>query len=838
MVKGVELKRPTRLLATGFYFRGNLGDELYPLILERIFGSANIECRCTDTLVAIPSDTDAILVGGGDVVNPWFMDKVAALIAAFVGPVYLVSAGIPYGKADLRYLLMFDHVFLRTEADCKMARSVLGHGAVTRCRDMAWALMPPPLPPPPPPPRRGRRVALTLAQPYFAKNACAEALKLEVVALVTALAKQSEVVMLLPFNTHRPNHAECDLYINQEVCERAGLPNVVCIEEDQGIASPEAMLELFGRLDLLVAMRLHSVIFAMMQRVPFVCMYTTRKVANLLKDAGAEHRGYKLPVDERSRPTSLDSARVLRMIGELAEQPAPALAPDIDWQLVADMACERKCRPDRVRGRTALLASLDQVVARCRALTTNYTGMSEQQFEAWLMGKACITRIIDEQAVSLLEACRLVCYAATDSTTSPCLWGLRENCQREGFCLRDALAYIHHDHVTKTLEAMRSSSHHCANSASCSRPAPRHVVDLTRQDLHEFAGTHRAGWPYVVKGLLTFDAAAAASASGEAHVVVDTYVDRTFHWGHDALLLEGNIPYARPWMGFVHHTFTTDHGPYNCTALFAKPAFLKSLPSCRCLIAMSQYLADDLRCALDAAGFPRVGVEVLLHPTEPVDGKFSMQRLLSNPRPKLVQVGSWLRSSYALYKMPQPEHSDIRLQKCILKTKESTNYLKPPAVEAALQRMLEESLAVRDKNFPKAYNFYVRELIEHLREEEQSVQLLERLSNDDYDGLLTENVVFLRLIDCSACNTIIETIVRAGVIICNRHPAAAEYLEPNAATDGPYPGFYDTLEEAAAIAGSTQRLAACHAYISRLDTSRLSMHAFLSGFEAILDRHL
>lgn len=111
------------------------------------------------------------------------------------------------------------------------------------------------------------------------------------------------------------------------------------------------------------------------------------------------------------------------------------------------------------------------------------------------------------------------------------------------------------------------------------------------------------------------------------------------------------------------------------------------------------------------------------------------------------------------------------------------------------------------------------------------MQLLERLTNEEYDRLLAENVSFLRLVDCSECNTIIETIARSGVIICNRHPAAEEYLGAD------YPGFYDTLSEAAHMAASLDTIRACHQHTSTMDKSCIAIHTFLEGFAAILHKY-
>ncbi|WIA10882.1 hypothetical protein OEZ85_011048 [Tetradesmus obliquus] len=814
-----------------FKLLGNLGDELYPMVLRRVFG-ANLECHCTDDLESVPAGIDAIIVGGGDVVNPWFMDKVARLISTFTGPVYLLSVGIPYGGSDLRYLRMFDHVFVRTAADLRVASSVLPASDVTYYRDMAWSLPRAPRTSAPHHRAGAPRVALALAQPYFANNAFAEAMKLELVQLVTCLAQTSTVVMLLPFNTRLAARDECDIYINQEICQRVGLGNVVSVE-DESIKDPEAMLSLFGTLDLLVAMRLHSIIFALMQRLPFVCMYTTQKVCNVLQDFGAAKYGIRLPVDGNFRPVAIDSHAVLGLARARLDEAATSgewqepAAPAIEWQCVADMVSARKRKA--VLCSAPVMKSFEQVAGRCKQLVLGYTGMSDATYGAWLSGRLSTSQAVDEQATSLLEVCRLICYALTESTSSPCLWGLHENCRKPDFRLRDALRYIYDDCVAKSVTAQVVSS---SSSSVAAAPIIRHFVQLTSQDLHEFADAHRAGWPYVVGGLMAFDAHSNFRAPA---LLVDTYVDRTFHWGHDALLQEGTIPYTAPWIGFVHHTFTPDHGPYNCNTLFSKPSFIKSLECCKCLIALSQYLADGLRAALGRAGFEHVGVEVLLHPTEPVPEEqcFTMEKLLSNPSPKLVQIGSWMRSAYAMYKLPCTHgEGDITLQRCILKGKECTSYMKPRCVDDALQYMLDESRVIKDKNFPKAYNYYVREMIEHIREQEQSVQLIERLSNDDYDKLLAQNVAFLRLIDCSACNTIIEAIVRSGVVLCNRHPAAEEYLGPS------YPGFYDTLSEAAKMSSSVERLAACHAYMKGLDKARLGMQVFLGGFQAILDRYI
>jgi hypothetical protein len=215
--------RARRYLALGFYDRGNLGDEMFVEVFARNL-TGDITFVCSDDCKSIPPGTDAIIVGGGDIVKPHFMDTVRRRIrdARFCGPMYLLSVGIPYTDATtLAYLRDYDHVFVRSAADYRLACSVLPPHDVTLFRDAAWSLPRTPRIAPTTPPAAAPRVAVTLAQPYFYNNPNAEALKDAVQQLVTRLAQRSSVVYLVAFNTHAAAQHECDIYINDEIAQTA-----------------------------------------------------------------------------------------------------------------------------------------------------------------------------------------------------------------------------------------------------------------------------------------------------------------------------------------------------------------------------------------------------------------------------------------------------------------------------------------------------------------------------------------------------------------------------------------------------------------------------------------
>jgi hypothetical protein len=125
-------------------------------------------------------------------------------------------------------------------------------------------------------------------------------------------------------------------------------------------------------------------------------------------------------------------------------------------------------------------------------------------------------------------------------------------------------------------------------------------------------------------------------------------------------------------------------------------------------------------------------------------------------------------------------------------------------------------------------NKYCDGLYEHIVQNHNSVTVMEKLSNDEYDKLLSENIVFLQLVDCSAVNTVIECIVRNTIIIVNRLPALEELLGIF------YPGFYTTLEDAQKILNDINTLYRCYIYLSRLDKTRYRLEHFLTRIQDII----
>jgi len=310
---------------------------------------------------------------------------------------------------------------------------------------------------------------------------------------------------------------------------------------------------------------------------------------------------------------------------------------------------------------------------------------------------------------------------------------------------------------------------------------------------------HRAGWPFVVGAL--------ADRQGPSGILLDEFVENTFHpgrvrpyWLRPAAYALKRVlgrpvraapPWREPWLGVFHlpPRFPEWFDPLvNPRLVFQEPNFRKSLPLLRGAVAFTEYHASWLR---EQLGVPVLAVK---HPTDRTPTTFRWASFANNPEPKLVQVGWYLRNYRAIYQVPVPDH----LQKVHLRIR---------------QHFVARSHRRTDRAAPTRH-----------RPDVGAVRVVSWLPNQDYDRLLSENVMFLELFDASANNAVVEAIVRTTPLVVNRHPAVVEYLGED------YPLFYDNLEQAPTLL-TDERICAAHDYLCRLDKTDFQIDHFVDAVD-------
>jgi hypothetical protein len=376
---------------------------------------------------------------------------------------------------------------------------------------------------------------------------------------------------------------------------------------------------------------------------------------------------------------------------------------------------------------------------------------------------------------------KLLIYLLLGLTKSEYEWGLKEKLDKN-INLYEDMKWLMDTELKNGLKTLynKLAKPEMYTDKYTNKIAPLNFYLFSQNDMR---GYHRSGWQYVVDYL-----DGALGTFNPNAIICDLYIDRTFHWDYDINTSLNIIPYTKKWIGFIHHTFDTSFSNYNIPELFKKPNFIKSLETCLAIFVLSNYLANSLKPLLPN----NIKVFVLYHPTElHLNISFDIIKFINNPKRRVIQIGAWLRNINAIYELDLGE-----------------NYL-----ELTKTALIGKDMA----------GYYIKGNIATLSNT-TNIELLDRLNDTDYDNLLSENIVFINLVDVSAANTIIECIARNTPICINRHPAIIEYLGVD------YPLFYDNFNMASDLLNNLGIINCAHLYLKELDKTKLDINTFINSF--------
>jgi len=303
--------------------------------------------------------------------------------------------------------------------------------------------------------------------------------------------------------------------------------------------------------------------------------------------------------------------------------------------------------------------------------------------------------------------------------------------------------------------------------------------------------THRSGWNYVLNILSEFH--------NNNGIIFSGFLEYTFSYPE---LNKNIIPYKTSWIGVLHippniPPWFIEHGADSIDLFYKNELFLESLKYCKGLYCLSEYYANFVRRVLKNKN---IMINVLYHPTDVCNLKFTFKNYVNNTDKKLLHIGWWLRKQYSFFML----NSNIKKVKLLPNNKSINHFKKFLDIECALN-----NISISPVQMKSVYD----ELF---------------VSNNEYDTLLSENIVFEDLYNSSANNIVIECIVRNTPILINRLPAVEEYLGKD------YPFYFDNYLDAESKLNNIQLIEETYEYLKNYEfkyklTSEYFKDSFLNG---------
>ena len=356
LMKSVPKKQA---LVLGYYGSHNSGDECFGCIWESMNSE---ECMYTvqdpHRITHIPSYIDEVIVGGGDLLNPYFIDRIRDLLKTRPRVwVKAVSVGIPYPQVINRpFLSLFNEIVLRNKLDLPyvqrhhpnvsaqpdlvfqmpnyIQRVEASVKAAFKSKCKALGQEEPAQPPLIEPSKEEFNIGVYLTRTMFRVgyehqyfNLVQKFANLFVLLSEWATKNLPKPIRFhfIPMCVNPGNMKENDIELCRQMDTLLTGTSVLTHFVDQTLDIEDLvqkhkyaylpyLYHLSKSMDMALCQRFHAHVFCLMHQVPFVSMATTRKCEQIMLEHGLEKWSVEMRLSKDFNPVDMDLTKAIEVI--------------------------------------------------------------------------------------------------------------------------------------------------------------------------------------------------------------------------------------------------------------------------------------------------------------------------------------------------------------------------------------------------------------------------------------------------------------------------------------------------------------------------------------------
>jgi hypothetical protein len=300
---------------------------------------------------------------------------------------------------------------------------------------------------------------------------------------------------------------------------------------------------------------------------------------------------------------------------------------------------------------------------------------------------------------------------------------------------------------------------------------------------------HRGGWKTIIESLI------------QTNFYSDKSDDHFFDMIENQFLWHTDMVCENRWSGIIHCTNKTPEylDIINIENLFNNINFIKSLKKCFLLFTLSSNVTNYIKKKLHLEYNLPIPIYTLKLPVDQNSVPlFNIEKFNLNQTKKIIQIGQQLRKVSSIYLV------------------KSTGY--------------EKFWLTGSKNFSKMTDILMNEikyLNISIKQLDYSVKMHYTSTFEEYDDLLSKNIIFIDFFDTAANTAIVECIIRCTPVIVNKIGGVTEYLGEK------YPLYFEKLEDVPNLLNK-EKIKEAHDYLVNLNKDDLSISYFLKKINTII----